>query len=110
MSLILLLTICSIVWLQPCLATLPFGSAVGDGTVLYLNGFHFVSGNSSEEVSADHYCTLMSAEMLQCVVYSTNKTPSRLAAIEYIITGDAFKTLPAEERQLWHSHRYEASR
>ncbi|RYC58786.1 hypothetical protein CHU98_g7416 [Xylaria longipes] len=68
------------------LATLPFGLAGPQGTVLFLNGFHFVSG-----------------------LYNTATTPAHLAGIEYIITEEAFVTLDYEERQLWHSHSYEVT-
>ncbi|KAJ9157320.1 DUF1264-domain-containing protein [Pleurostoma richardsiae] len=91
------------------LATLPFGKYGPDGTVLFLNGFHFVSGHSDWEISANHYCVIASDDLLQCAIYNTATTPARLAGIEYIITGSAFETLPFEERQLWHSHVYEVT-
>ncbi|KAI1425251.1 hypothetical protein F5Y12DRAFT_714460 [Xylaria sp. FL1777] len=90
-------------------ATLPFGLAGPEGTVLFLNGFHFVSGHTDYEVSANHYCVIIRDDMLQCVVYNTATTPAHLAGIEYIITEDAFATLDYEERQLWHSHSYEVT-
>ncbi|KAI0542489.1 DUF1264-domain-containing protein [Xylaria digitata] len=89
------------------LATLPFGHYGPEGTVLFLNGFHFVSGHSDQEISANHFCTIIRDDLLQCAVYNTATTPARLAGIEYIITEDAFNTLDHEERQLWHSHAYE---
>ncbi|KAI1273884.1 DUF1264-domain-containing protein [Xylaria sp. FL0933] len=91
------------------LATLPFGLAGPEGTVLFLNGFHFVSGHSDYEVSANHYCVIIRDDMLQCIVYNTATTPAHLAGIEYIITEDAFATLDYEERQFWHSHAYEVT-
>jgi Protein of unknown function (DUF1264) len=96
-------------FLRLSLSALPFGHLGPDGTVFFLNGFHFVSGNTSQEISANHYCSIISNDLLQCVVYSIDTTPTKLAAIEYIISGAAFKTLPEDERQLWHSHGYEAS-
>ncbi|KAI0121479.1 DUF1264-domain-containing protein [Hypoxylon sp. NC0597] len=88
-------------------ATLPFGHYGPEGTVLFLNGFHFVSGHSDWEISANHYCVIIADDTLQCAVYNTATTPARLAGIEYIITTEAFETLDYEERQLWHSHVYE---
>lgn len=90
-------------------AVLPFGHLGPEGTVLYLNGFHFLSGNSSAEISANHYCAILSDDFLQCVVYTTNTTPTHLAGIEYIISPTLFETLDMEERQLWHSHAYEVA-
>ncbi|KAI8630533.1 DUF1264-domain-containing protein [Xylariaceae sp. FL1651] len=91
------------------LATRPFGLSGPEGTVLFLNGFHFVSGHSNWEISANHYCVIIRDDMLQCVVYNTATTPAHLAGTEYIITEDAFETLDYEERQLWHSHAYEVT-
>ncbi|KAI0850107.1 DUF1264-domain-containing protein [Daldinia vernicosa] len=90
-------------------ASLPFGHYGPEGTVLFLNGFHFVSGHSDWEISANHYCVIIRDDMLQCAVYNTATAPARLAGIEYIITSDAFETLDYEERQLWHSHVYEVT-
>ncbi|KAI5925076.1 DUF1264-domain-containing protein [Camillea tinctor] len=89
------------------LATRPFGHYGPEGAVLFLNGFHFVSGHSDQEVSANHYCVIVRDDMLQCVIYNTATTPAHLAGIEYIISRSAFETLDYEERQLWHSHSYE---
>lgn len=77
-------------------ATLPFGHYGPEGAVLFLNGFHFVSGHTDWEISANHYCVIISDEMLQCAIYTTGTSPARLAGIEYIITGDAFETLEYE--------------
>ncbi|KAI1365456.1 DUF1264-domain-containing protein [Xylaria arbuscula] len=90
-------------------ASLPFGLAGPEGTVLFLNGFHFVSGHNDYEVSANHYCVIIRDDLLQCVVYNTATTPAHLAGIEYIVTEEAFETLDYEERQLWHSHQYEVT-
>ncbi|KAJ8132136.1 hypothetical protein O1611_g1484 [Lasiodiplodia mahajangana] len=99
----------SILFSRNALATLPFGHYGPDGTVLFLNGFHFVSGHTDWEISANHYCTIIRDDLLQCAVYNTATTPAHLAGIEYIITEDAFSTLDYEERQLWHSHAYEVT-
>ncbi|KAH6664959.1 hypothetical protein B0J14DRAFT_457039, partial [Halenospora varia] len=75
----------------------------------YLNGFHFLSGNTSVELSANHYCTILSNDFLQCTVYNTATTPKHLVGIEYIISPALFETLDLQERQLWHSHSYEVT-
>jgi hypothetical protein len=90
-------------------ASHPFGVLGPEGTVIFLNGFHFLSGNVSAEISADHYCVLLSDDFLQCVIYTTATTLTHLAGIEYIISPALFETLDMEERQLWHSHSYEVS-
>ncbi|KAH8879165.1 DUF1264-domain-containing protein, partial [Thozetella sp. PMI_491] len=72
-------------------------------------GFHFVSGHSDWEISANHYCVIVTDDLLQCVVYSASTTPARLSGIEYIVSSAAFETFDYEERQLWHSHAYEVT-
>ena len=90
-------------------ATLPFGHLGSERVVLFLNGFHFVSGNTSQEISANHHCSILFDDFIQCVLYATDTTPTHLAGIEYIISPALFATLPPLERQLWHSHAYEVS-
>jgi Protein of unknown function (DUF1264) len=41
------------------------------------------------------------------VIYDGNASDARLMGIEYVVSAKLFATLPAEEKQLWHSHRYE---
>lgn len=50
----------------------------------------------------------MTEEFYQCVIYDGNELHSRLIGIEYIVSERIFKTLPEEEKALWHSHRHEA--
>jgi hypothetical protein len=90
-------------------ATIPFGHLGPEGGVIFLNGFHFLANQPSALISADHYCTIISNDFLQCVIYNTATTPVRLVGIEYIISATAFETLCYEERQLWHSHAYEVT-
>lgn len=75
---------------------LPFGHYGAEGTVLFLNGFHFVSGHTDWEISANHHCVIAADYLLQCAVYNTATTPAHLAGIEYIITPDAFQNLSME--------------
>ena len=56
---------------------------------------------------ADHYCAHLSDEVLQCILYDSNKPGARLIGIEYIVSAKIFESLPAEEKKLWHSHNYE---
>ncbi|UFS70157.1 OBAP family protein [Geomonas sp. RF6] len=74
---------------------------------MYLNGFHFHSGDMTHQMTAYHYCSGLSEELTQCVLYDGNDKNSRLIGIEYIVSERLFGTLPEEERKLWHSHRYE---
>ncbi|PTX94824.1 DUF1264 domain-containing protein [Verrucomicrobia bacterium LW23] len=70
-------------------------------------GFHFYSGQPKRQVTAYHYCSHHNEDVLQCVIYESDAKNARLIGIEYIISEDLFKSLPEEEKKLWHSHRYE---
>jgi hypothetical protein len=70
-------------------------------------GFHFYSGNLKRALRVDHYCSHLNAEVLQCVIYDSDQPNARLIGIEYIISEALFTALPAAEKKLWHSHRYE---
>ena len=70
-------------------------------------GFHFYSGDMKRAVRVEHYCSHVNPDVFQCIVYDSDKKDARLIGIEYIISEALFKELPAEEKKLWHSHRYE---
>ena len=73
----------------------------------YLNGFHFYANDMGRQVQANHYCTHLTEDFRQCVIYDSNKADAKLIGIEYIVSERAFKSLPADEKKLWHSHHYE---
>lgn len=70
-------------------------------------GFHFYSGQPGRALQVEHYCSHANGDVLQCVVYDSDRPDARLIGIEYIISEALFRQLPEEEKQLWHSHRYE---
>ena len=78
-----------------------------DAMSAYLNGFHFYADDMGRQVEANHYCTHLNEDFHQCVIYDSNLATAKLIGIEYIVSERVFKTLPDDERRLWHSHRYE---
>lgn len=74
---------------------------------MYLDGFHFMSGALSEQMEAHHYCGKLNEELIQCVIFDGNQKDAKLMGVEYIVSERLFQSLPADERPLWHSHRYE---
>ncbi len=73
----------------------------------YLNGFHFYADDMGRQVEANHYCMHLNEDFHQCVIYDSNLATAKLIGIEYIVSERVFKTLPDDERRLWHSHNYE---
>jgi hypothetical protein len=72
----------------------------------YLDAFHIHNGNMKAQVEAHHYCGEVGS-VTQCVIYDSNTKDARLMGIEYIVGENVYKTLPEEEKKLWHSHVYE---
>jgi hypothetical protein len=86
-----------------------FGLIGAQNAMIFLNGFHFISGEPTHSLQANHHCTVNSPDFIQCLIYVPGSNPARIAGIEYIVSGATFAKLPMEERQLWHSHQYEVS-
>ena len=78
-----------------------------DAMSAYLNGVHFYADDMGRQEEATHYSTHLTEDFRQCVIYDANQTNAKLIGIEYIVSARLFKTLPEEERRLWHSHDYE---
>ncbi|MCK8493631.1 OBAP family protein [Spirosoma sp. RP8] len=74
---------------------------------MYLDGFHFYNGDTKAQMEAHHYCTKINEDLTQCIIYDGNTDKAKIMGVEYIVSEKLFKTLPAEERKLWHSHVYE---
>ena len=73
----------------------------------YLDGFHFYSGRMQHQMEAHHYCAVLNEELIQCVIYDGNVKDAKLMGVEYIVSERLFKSLPDEEKKLWHSHVHE---
>lgn len=59
------------------------------------------------QVEAHHYCSHLSEDVRQCVIYDSDASDARLIGVEYIISRRLFDSLPEEEKKYWHSHTYE---
>lgn len=78
-----------------------------DAMSTYLNGLHMYADDMGRQVEAAHFCIHLRHDLHQCVIFDRNATDARLIGIEYIISEERFRTLPADEKKLWHSHHYE---
>jgi hypothetical protein len=73
----------------------------------YVDGFHFYNGDMKKQMEAHHYCAILNEDFIQCIIYDGNVEKAKLMGIEYIISAKLFRTLPTEEKALWHSHVHE---
>ncbi len=78
-----------------------------DAISAYLDGFHFYNGDKNGQMEAHHYVTILNDDVMQAVIYDGNGKDAKLMGVEYIISERLYKTLPPEEKVLWHSHHYE---
>jgi len=62
-------------------------------------GIHFYSGDMSRQIIAEHYCSPQPQDVLQCVIYDSNKPGAHLIGIEYIVSTKIFETLPPEREE-----------
>ncbi|POS68874.1 DUF1264 domain-containing protein [Diaporthe helianthi] len=73
----------------------------------HLNAFHVYADDPKRFVEANHYCSHLTEDVRQCILYDSPDPGARLIGIEYMITPKLYATLDAEERKLWHSHVFE---
>ncbi|KAJ7088433.1 hypothetical protein B0H15DRAFT_841348 [Mycena belliarum] len=73
----------------------------------HLNAFHVYASNPTRFVETNHYCSHLTEDVRQCILYDGPGPSARLIGIEYMITPKLYESLPREERQLWHSHVFE---
>ena len=73
----------------------------------YLDGFHFYNGNINAQMEAHHYVSQLNEDVHQAIIFDGNGDDAKIMGVEYIISERLFKTLPEEEKKLWHSHHYE---
>lgn len=78
-----------------------------DKLTIYLDGFHFYNGHMDGQMEAHHYCAKLNEDLTQCVIFDGNGDSAKIMGVEYIISEKLFRTLPNDEKKLWHSHRYE---
>ncbi|GAB3341282.1 OBAP family protein [Larkinella ripae] len=72
----------------------------------HFSGFHFYNGHRAGQLETHHFCQKFSAHLTQCVILDGSGPNARLMGVEYIISDSLFRTLPDDEKKLWHSYRY----
>jgi len=75
----------------------------------HLCALHAYSDDIGRQVVAHHFCSHVSKDMHQCIIYDSNKPDARLIGIEYLISEALFLGLDPEEKKYWHSHQFEVS-
>jgi hypothetical protein len=77
------------------------------GFDVYVVGFHCARDDPDMQMEAHHYCRVVNADFLQCVLFDGNTREANLIGIEYIVSEKVFDTLPEGDRDYWHPHNFE---
>ena len=75
----------------------------------HLCALHAYAAEPSRQIVAHHFCTHLTSEIHQCVLYDSADKGARLVGVEYLISRRLYDTLPAAERPYWHSHKFEVA-
>lgn len=73
----------------------------------HLASIHYYVGAPDRQVVSHHFCSHLTEDVRQCLIYDGNYADSKLIGVEYIISGAQFQALPEDEKPYWHSHQYE---
>ena len=74
---------------------------------LYLCAFHIAKKDPRFQVEAHHYCSAMSGEVHQCIIFDSGGKGARILGVEYIISDRLYRGLPDAEQKYYHPHTYE---
>lgn len=78
-----------------------------DRISMYFTGFHPMKEHPHHAMEAHHFCSKLSEDFSQCVLFDSADKDAKMNGIEYIISEKVFEALPAEERKYWHPHNFE---
>jgi hypothetical protein len=54
-----------------------------------------------------HDCRPLKDHVSQCLIFDGPGPDARLIGVEYLVSDEVYRRMPAEERIYWHDHRYE---
>ena len=63
---------------------------------VYLDGFHFASGDPQHQMEAHHFCGVLNEEVIQCALYDGNTDDAHLIGVEYVVSAHVFRSLPED--------------
>lgn len=78
-----------------------------EGFHLYLCAFHIAKKDPKFQIEAHHYCSMVSEEVHQCVIFDKVGEKARILGVEYIISDKLYRDLPDAEKKYYHPHTYE---
>jgi hypothetical protein len=104
----------------PVCGALPTAAAAehggkGDGpmsaTHFHFCGIHMAKKNPKLQFIAHHFCAGHkrggAGDVFQCVLFDGTGKDAKLIGVEYLISDEAYRKLPDDEKKYWHAHTYE---
>jgi hypothetical protein len=70
-------------------------------------GVHLLKDLPERSQVAYHYCKPLNGQVSQCILYDGTGPDARLIGIEYLVTDEVYRKMPAEEKVYWHDHKHE---
>lgn len=70
-------------------------------------GVHLMKDDPSISRIAYHFCKPVSADLNQCVLYDGTGPDARLIGVEYLVSDTVYRSMPDDEKALWHDHKFE---
>jgi hypothetical protein len=81
------------------------------GGHLHFCGIHLSKKNPKIQFITQHYCAAHTGgaegDIFQCVLFDSTAKNARLIGVEYVISDEAYRKLPDDEKKFWHPHTYE---
>jgi hypothetical protein len=81
------------------------------GPHLHFCGIHLAKKNPKLQFVTQHYCAAHTGgsegDVFQCVLFDGTGANAKLVGVEYLISDEAYRKLPAAEKPYWHAHTYE---
>jgi hypothetical protein len=56
---------------------------------------------------AYHLCKPLNGHVSQCLLYDGTEPDARLIGVEYLVSDEVYRQMPAEEKLYWHDHKCE---
>jgi len=81
------------------------------GSHAHFCGIHMAKKDPKFQLITQHYCAAHTGgkegDVFQCVLFDGTGANAKLVGVEYLISDEAYRKLPDEEKKYWHAHTYE---
>lgn len=75
----------------------------------HLCGFDVIKKKPTEYFEAHHFCSPLSDDVQQCIIFNTAGKGAKLIGVEYVITDRLYRLLPESEKKYYHPHTFEVT-